>query len=235
MDIQGRLDQLLSVLTQPQRVRGPFSAAMVRSMSTAWRDQAPEGSSYRAGVQSYLVSLTGAVKLTPKSTVTLAGDTGTVLVSVKNDLNQAVGNLQVKLSSSQPNRVNVALPQNVLLEATTSLTLRFPAKARNNGPVQMTAQLMTTGTPSQAYGEPVVFTVEVTSVTSGVLYVIGGGVVLMLLAALRFTLQRRKRAAEPDDEPDDEPEDGPEDEGGAAEETGAAAVEHAPGDEKVGH
>ncbi|WP_157531368.1 MULTISPECIES: DUF6049 family protein [unclassified Kitasatospora] len=224
MDIQGKLDQLLFILTQPQRVRGPFSAAMVRSMSTAWRDQSAEGSSYRKGVQDYLVSLIGAVKLTPKSTVTLAGDTGTVLVSVKNDLNQAVGNLRVKLSSSQPNRVNVGLQKDVLLEAVTSQTLHFPASARNNGKVQMTAQLMTTGTHEEAYGKPVVFTVEVTSVTSGVLYAIGGGVLLILLAAVRFTLQRRKRAAEPDEE-----------EGGAAQESGADAEEHAPGDEKVGH
>ncbi|BFV58048.1 DUF6049 family protein [Kitasatospora sp. CMC57] len=232
MDIQGRLDLLLSILTQPQRVRGPFSAAMVRSMSTAWRDQAAEGSSYRAGVQNYLDSLTGAVKLTPKSMVTLAGDTGVVLVSIKNDLNQAVGNLQVKLVSSQPNRVNVSLQQNVLLEATTSQTLRFQARARNNGGVQMTAQLVTTGPNPQPYGKPVVFTVDVTSVTSGVLYVIGGGVLLILLAAVRFTLQRRKRAAEPAEEPEAEPVG---EEADAAEESGAAAGEHAPGDEKVGH
>ncbi|MER5861745.1 DUF6049 family protein [Kitasatospora sp. NPDC002040] len=229
MAIQSKLDQLLSILTQPQRVRGPFSAAMVRSMSTGWRDQEPAGVTYRTGVQDYLGSLIGAVKLPAKSVVTLAGDSGTVLVSVKNDLNQAVGNLRLELVSSQPNRLNVAGRQEVVLEAVTSQTLKFSARAQNNGPVAMTAQLRTSN--GQQYGAPVVFTVEVTSVTSGVLYVIGGGVVLILLAAVRFTFQRRKQAAEPAEQPDGEP-GGPE---GAEQESGAAAAEHAPGDEKVGH
>lgn len=231
MGMQGKLDQLLFILTQPQKVRGPFSAAMVRSMSTEWRTEAPAGSTYRAGVQNYLDGLIGAVKLPTKSVVTLAGDSGTVLVSVKNDLNQAVGNLQLKLESSQPNRLNVGITQDVLLESTTSLTLRFPAKAQNNGRVSMTAQLMTTGPNAQPYGQPVVFAVEVTSVTSGVLYVIGGGVVLILLAAVRFTLQRRKQADEPDDGADDEPAE----EEGAEQEFTADAEEPASGDEKVGH
>ncbi|WP_405018640.1 DUF6049 family protein [Kitasatospora sp. NBC_00070] len=234
MDLQGELDQLLVILTQPQRVRGPFSAAMIRSMATAWRDQPPAGESYRTGVRDYLASLVGAVKLTPKSTVILAGDNGMVQVSIKNDLNQAVGNLQVQLTSSQPNRVRVGIKQNVVLEGTTSLTLRFPAQAQNNGPVPVTAQLMTTGPNPQPYGKPVVFTVKVTSVTSGVLYVIGGGVVLMLLAAVRFTQQRRKGAPAPEDDGGEAQEGAPAD-GGAAQETGAAAEEHAPGDEKVGH
>ncbi|MGW2400224.1 DUF6049 family protein [Kitasatospora sp. NPDC001664] len=200
MGIQGKLDQLLFILTQPQRVRGPFNAAMVRSMSTQWRDQGPAGSTYRAGVQNYLDGLIGAVKLTPKSTVTLAGDNGIVLVSMKNDLNQAVGNLRIRLSSSQPNRVHVGGADPVVVEAVTSRTLRFNARAKSNGPVPMTAQLETTN--GYPYGEPMSFTVEVTSVTSGVLYVIGGGVILMLLAAVRFTLQRRKRADEPHEDPE---------------------------------
>ncbi|MFJ8040131.1 DUF6049 family protein [Kitasatospora sp. NPDC096147] len=200
MGIQGKLDQLLFILTQPQKVRGPFNAAMVRSMSTEWRDQGPAGSTYRAGVQNYLDNLIGAVKLTPKSTVTLAGDNGIVLVSMKNDLNQAVGNLRIRLTSSQPNRVFVSRPEPVVVEAVTSRTLRFNAKAKSNGPVPMTAQLETTN--GRPYGEPMAFTVEVTSVTSGVLYVIGGGVLLMLLAGVRFTLQRRKRADEPHEDPE---------------------------------
>lgn len=38
--VQAGLDKLMLILTQPQRVRGPFSAAMVRSMSTEWRSRA---------------------------------------------------------------------------------------------------------------------------------------------------------------------------------------------------
>ncbi|MGK4582102.1 DUF6049 family protein [Kitasatospora sp. HPMI-4] len=210
LGMEGDLDQLLRILTQPQRVRGPFNAAMVRSMSTQWRDQAKDGEAYRNGAQDYLANLVSAVKVLPKRIITLAGDNGTLLVSVKNDLNQAVGNLQVRLTSGQVNRLNVGPAENVVLDATTSRTLRFPAEAQVNGTVQMTAQLWTTGADPQPYGPPMTFQVDVTDVTSGVLYAIGGGVVLILLAGIRFYLQRKKRVGEPgsDDGTDGGTDDG---------------------------
>ncbi|GAA2824921.1 DUF6049 family protein [Kitasatospora paracochleata] len=223
MGVQDGVDQLMVILTQPQRVRGPFSAAMVRSMSTEWRDQPKAGADYRVSVREYLHGLRTAVKVPLKTAVTLPGDNATLLVSVKNDLTQSVGNLELRLTSSQVNRLNVGDKQPVVLDAMTSKTYRFPAEAQVNGPVQVTAQLWTTGPHAQKYGDPVVFTVEVTSVASGVWYVIGGGLVLMVLAGLRFSLQRRKRAAagEADEDPErllDNPPTAPQ--GGAGEEPG---------------
>ncbi|AUG78547.1 hypothetical protein CFP65_3762 [Kitasatospora sp. MMS16-BH015] len=231
MSMQGDLDQLLRILTQPQRVRSPFSAAMLRSMSTAWRADPAAGDDYRAGVKKYLYNLITAVKVPKKSVITLPGDSGTLLVSVKNDLTQAVGNLELRLTSVQPNRLNVGPPETVVLDASTSRTLRFPAEAKVNGTVQMTAQLYTTGPGGGPYGEAVTFNVDVTSVTQGVLYVIGGGVVLMLLAGGRFYLQRKKRAGEPEEDPDAPLEPGPDAAYGAS----ADATDPAAGDEKVGH
>ncbi|MCU7823680.1 DUF6049 family protein [Kitasatospora sp. DSM 101779] len=233
MGVQTGLDQLLQILTQPQRVRGPFNAAMVRSMSTEWRDHAESSAAYRDGVQSYLVNLTTAVKVPAKSAITLPGDNAILLISVKNDLNQAVGNLELRVTSSQVNRLNVGQPATVVLDGTTSRTFRFPAEAQVNGPVQMTAQLWTTGPNAQPYGKAVSFTVEVTSVASGVMYVIGGGVVLMALAGVRFYLQRKKRSAagEVDLDPERllEPEEAEaEGETAAGGETGGKAAGEAP-------
>ncbi|MDH6127664.1 DUF6049 family protein [Kitasatospora sp. GP82] len=221
MGLESRLDQLLKILTQPQRVRGPFSAAMVRSMSTEWREQAKAAKAYRTGTQDYLDNLISAVKVPSKKVITLAGDNGTLLVSIKNDLNQSVVNLKLRLTSGQVNRLNVGQPEDVVLDATTSRTLRFPAQAKVNGPVQVTAQLWTTGADPQPYGDPMVFTVQVTSVTQGVLYVIGGGVVLILLAGLRFYLQRKKRAAEPDTDGEPAGPTGPDEQPGGGEPTQA--------------
>ncbi|GAA1388661.1 DUF6049 family protein [Kitasatospora putterlickiae] len=209
--IQTDLDTLMQVLTLPQRVRGPFSAAMVRSLSTEWRTRASAGGVYREGVDQYLDELTGAVKVPPKRIITFAGDTGVLQVSVRNDLTQTVTNLKLVLSPSQPNRLRVELPaEELVLPASQSVTLRFPAEAKNNGRVSMTAQLYTTGPDPKPYGDPVVFTVQVTSVTNGVLYVFGGGLVLLLLAGLRFMRQRKRRVVR-DDEGDAPlaPSDGP--------------------------
>ncbi|MFB6889128.1 DUF6049 family protein [Kitasatospora sp. NPDC056327] len=254
--IQANLDTLMRVLTLPQRVRGPFSAAMVRSLSTEWRTEAPAGNVYRDGVERYLKELTDAVKVPPKRIITFAGDTGVLQVSVRNDLTQTVTNLKLVLSPSQPNRLRVEMPaEELVLPASQSVTLRFPAEAKNNGRVTMTAQLFTTGPDPKPYGEPVTFNVQVTSVTNGVLYVFGGGLVLLLLAALRFFRQRKRRVAH-DDEGDaplaagggadtpggsggPDPADGPQGpDGGAAARTphdsSADGRDRATSDEKVG-
>ncbi|MFF1909824.1 DUF6049 family protein [Kitasatospora sp. NPDC058218] len=229
--IQSDLDILMRVLTLPQRVRGPFSAAMVRSMSTEWRAQPPEGSVYRDGVAGYLAELTKAVYVPKKNAITFAGDTGVLQVSVRNDLTQPVTNLKLVLSPSQANRLKIRPAEELVLPASQSVTLRFPAEAQNNGQVTVTAQLWTTGPNPQKYGEAQVFRVEVTSVTNGVLYVFGGALVLLLLAALRF-FRQRKRQVEDDggdgphgDEPvGDEPlDDAPLDDAPAATDGSAPA------------
>ncbi|MER7847619.1 DUF6049 family protein [Kitasatospora sp. NPDC096077] len=211
--IQDDLDTLMRVLTLPQRVRGPFSAAMVRSLSTEWRTQAPAGNAYRTGVGKYLIELRDAVQVPKKNVVTLAGDTGQLQVSVRNDLTQTVTNLKLRLTSNQPNRLAVGEEMALVLPASQSVTLRFNAQARSNGPVQMTAQLYTTGPDSRPYGDPQPFTVEVTSVTNGVLYVFAGAAVLLVLAALRFVRQRKRRGGQPHEDGDQPVGDGPAEDG----------------------
>ncbi|MFJ9693029.1 DUF6049 family protein [Kitasatospora sp. NPDC101183] len=207
--IQHDLDVLMRVLTLPQRVRGPFSAAMVRSLSTQWRGDTPTGAAYRTGVKAYLKDLIDAVKVPQKNDVTLAGSTGQLQVSVRNDLTQTVTNLKLVLTSGQPNRLRVGKDVELVLPASQSVTLRYQAEAHNNGPVAVTAQLWTTGPDPQPYGDPQHFYVQVTSVTNGVLYVFAGAGVLLLLAALRFVRQRKRRAGQPHEDGDQPIGDGP--------------------------
>ncbi|GHF29591.1 hypothetical protein GCM10018790_03830 [Kitasatospora xanthocidica] len=223
--IQYDLDTLMRVLTLPQRVRGPFNAAMVRSLSTEWREREAAGVDYRKGVTAYLKELTKAVQVPPKKVVTLAGDTGLLQVSVRNDLTQTVTNLKLVLTSAQPNRLNVRREEELVLPASQSATLRFQAEAHNNGTVQMTAQLWTTGPNGRPYGEAQPFTVEVTSVTNGVLYVFAGAGVLLLLAALRFVRQRKRRDGQPHADGDQPVGDAPATGGAAAAEPTAESTD----------
>ncbi|MGW4808321.1 DUF6049 family protein [Kitasatospora sp. NPDC004272] len=244
MQLQDGVDQLMMILTRPERVRESFSATMVRSMSTEWRDQPKAGTEYRLGARTYLDNLKSAVRVVQKSVVTLPGDNATMLVSVKNGLTQSVGNLELRVISTQANRLRINYPiQSVVLDATTNSTLRFPVEAQVNGPVRVTAQLWTTGPNARPYGEAMEFTVDVTSVASGVMYVIAGGTVLMVLAGVRFSLQRKKRraAGEVDEDPD-RPVDGSAGAGRGAEppsdadpSSTADDTDRVSGDEKVDH
>ncbi|AXI78611.1 DUF6049 family protein [Peterkaempfera bronchialis] len=251
MGIQGKLDVLMQILTQPEHVREPFNAAILRSMSTAWRTDRPGGRLYRDGVQGYLESLSSAVRLVEKRSTTLSGDSGVIQVSVENGLSQPIENLEVRLYAGSPTRLTVyrPTPERLAIGGELKKSIRFPAKASVNGTVRMTAQLWTTGDNPRSYGSPVTFDLQVTDVTNGVIWVIVGGMLLVLLAGVRFYFQRKKRSADdPDPDPEAEvsPEGDPEgttarpgtvDEGNPPQEGPAGGVEgpdRTARDEKVG-
>lgn len=71
--------------------------------------------------------------------------------------------------------------------------MKFTTSTKANGPVQVVAQLYTED--GQPYGDPVPFEVKVTEITSTVMLVIGGGVLLLVLAGFRMYTQRKRAAA----------------------------------------
>ncbi|MFD7321299.1 DUF6049 family protein [Streptomyces sp. NPDC059875] len=220
---RGQLDDFKVILTQPDRVVTPFGNAISREMSTSWRGQAPAASLYRITVQQYLKSLSKGVQLIEKSDLTLSGRSATIPVTVQNKLLQGVDHLELRLTSGNKTRLKLnggevaELP--VRIDGGHSQSVKFTASANANGPVPMTAQLFTEdGTP---YGQPMTFTVRVSEITSTVMLVIAGGVLLLVLAGARMYTQRKRAAArnaeaeaadgdDPEQPSDPTPDTGPE-------------------------
>lgn len=192
---QAQLDGFLVILSQTDRVITPFGSAVLRSMSSSWRGDETGEAGFRIAVREYLDSLVQAVSILDKNKVTLSGSSGTIPVTVKNDLAQQVTGLELRVSSSQPNRFEVGDAQPLTIDASHSRSLKFPTSAKANGLVKVTAQLYTAdGAP---YGKPMEFTVDVHSATNTVIIVIGVGFLLLLLAGFRMY---RKRVAARRDE-----------------------------------
>ena len=190
---QSSLDGFEVILSQPERVVTPFGNAMMREMSSSWRGRTREAEAFRGSVEGYLSGLSRGVQLIQKSTQTLSGRSATIPVTVQNNLVQGVEGLKLVLKSSQPNRLDVGKPQPVRIEGGHSQSVKFDTTANANGPVQVHAQLYTEdGTP---YGAPMTFKVSATSITSTVMLVIAGGVLLLVLAGIRMYTQRKRAAA----------------------------------------
>lgn len=223
---QSSLEGFQEILSQPDRVLTPFGNSMMREMSTAWRGQERDAEAFRGSVEDYLSQLSRGVQLIQKSTQTLSGRSATIPVTVQNNLVQGVEGLTLVLTSSQPNRLEVGDPQPIKIEGGHSQSVKFATTANANGPVQVKAQLYKEdGTP---YGAPMTFKVTATSITSTVMLVIAGGVLLLVLAGIRMYTQR-KRAAE--NKPDGEgngPEAAP---GEPGEDDGPAGASEEPGDD----
>nr|WP_221462857.1 DUF6049 family protein [Streptomyces olivoverticillatus] len=209
---QSDLDGFKVILTAQDRVVTPFGSAIMREMSTSWRGDPKGGQAFRDAVQSYLDQLKRQVHLVRKSDATLSGRSATIPVTVQNGLLQGVQGLTLVLVSQQTNRLQIEDKQQIRIEGGRQQTVKFEARANANGPVQVTARLY--AADGQPYGDPITFTVHVTSITPMVLLVIAGGVLLLVLAGLRIYLQRKRAAARkaagggPDEPGGGEPDDG---------------------------
>ncbi|RLV01422.1 hypothetical protein CTZ27_13065 [Streptomyces griseocarneus] len=190
---QETLDAFKVILTSQDRVVTPFGSAIMREMSNSWRGDARGAAEFRNAVQSYLYQLKGQVQLIPKSDATLSGRSATIPVTVRNGLLQPISGLRLVLESSRPNRLKVGEAQQVRIDGGHNQSVKFETTANANGPVQVTARLYTDD--GQPYGDPMTFTVHVTSITPMVLIVIVGGVLLLILAGLRIYIQRKRSAA----------------------------------------
>ncbi|CAM5551696.1 Secreted protein OS=Streptomyces glaucescens OX=1907 GN=SGLAU_16955 PE=4 SV=1 [Streptomyces glaucescens] len=194
---QAKLDDFKVILTFPSRVVTPFGRAINREMSTSWHGRPAEARSYRDGVEGYLRDLTEQVKLIQKSETKLSGRSATIPVSVQNNLVQGVDHLVLRLTSTSPTRLEIGgkayYEQPVTVSGGHSQSVKFTTSANANGRVAVVAQLFTQD--GKPYGEAVQFDVKVTEITATVMLVIGGGVLLLVLAGFRMYTQRKRAAA----------------------------------------
>ncbi|WP_326786762.1 DUF6049 family protein [Streptomyces sp. NBC_00151] len=194
---QAKLDKFRTILTDESRVVTPFGRAIERGMSASWRGRTTEAAAFRRGVETYLDGLMGLVHLIQKSNAQLSGRSATIPVTVQNNLVQGVGHLVLRLTSQQPTRLEIGDgpydEQRIQVAGEHSQSVKFTTSTKANGPVQVVAQLYTED--GQPYGDPVPFEVKVTEITSTVMLVIGGGVLLLVLAGFRMYTQRKRAAA----------------------------------------
>ena len=194
---QDKLDDFQVILSDQSRVVTPFGRAINRGMSTSWRGQSDDGDAFRNGVEGWLDDLAGQVRLIDKSETKLSGRSATIPVTVQNNLVQPVGHLVLRLTSTQPTRLKIGgkayYEQPVDIAGGHAQSVKFTTSANANGRATVIAQLYTED--GQEYGAPVTFDVKVTEVTPTVMLVIGGGVLLLVLAGFRMYTQRKRAAA----------------------------------------
>ncbi|QCD56956.1 DUF6049 family protein [Streptomyces hawaiiensis] len=194
---QRKLDKFKVILTRQSRVVTPFGRAMNREMSTSWRGRGIAAVGYRDGIESYLNGLIDGVKLIQKSETKLSGRSAMIPVTVQNNLVQGVEHLELRLTSKNPTRLKIGGDaydeQPVTVNGGHAQSVKFTTSANANGRAEVVAQLYTED--GQKYGDPVTFDVKVTEVTPTVMLVIGGGVLLLVLAGFRMYTHRKRAAA----------------------------------------
>jgi hypothetical protein len=201
---QKGLDGFVVILTRKDRVTVPFGNAILRAMSNGWRGDPRHAKAFSSANGVYLQDLIGAVHILEKTPLTLSGRSGTIPVTVKNDLGQAITGLHLRLTSGTTIRLEISGPQQpIFIEAGHTKTLKFRTTARGNGSTQITAALYSpdgslyggrlNGTNNTA--GTIKFEVKITNVTDLVMLIIAAGLLLLVLAGVRIYRQRKRRAA----------------------------------------
>ncbi|WP_328466587.1 DUF6049 family protein [Streptomyces sp. NBC_00448] len=193
-EVQLNLNDFVVILTIKDRVTVPFRNAMLRATSTGWRGDNSGEKAYRDSIGTYLTDLIDSVHILQKSNLTLSGRSGTIPVTVKNELGQQINGLVLRLSSNSNIRLKIKDPQQpITIDGGHTRTLKFQTTASANGPAQITAHLYTQN--GALYGGTVDFKVQLTNVTDLVMLIIAAGLLLLVLAGVRIYRQRKRHAA----------------------------------------
>jgi hypothetical protein len=196
---QPELARLTQVLSDSSRITDAVHRAMLRELSTGWRGERQDADSYRDGVQAYIDASIASVHLLQKhGTITVAGNSASVPVTVANGLQQPLAGLELRVSSSAPQRLLVKTSHTpVQVPAAANRTEQVQVAAHANGPVQLTAQLYTTAN-GRPWGDPMTFQVTISKVSAGAVAIVAGGAVLVLLAGAWKMRQARSKRQQPE-------------------------------------
>ncbi|MEP7023876.1 MAG: DUF6049 family protein [Actinomycetota bacterium] len=192
-----RLDASAGLLESIRTTKNSkLTTAVLAVESSAWRGggkRAREARSLLRRISAYVASQQHALLLIGPQRVTLGGLSGTLPVSISNQLPYAVTvRLKVTVPDSKPGaqRISVDLPTgNVVVPANTDKTLkpRVHADAIGSTTIQLSLE-SPSGTPLP--GRTVTLTVQATHFGTLALVIIGGALAVFMLASMRRAFTR---------------------------------------------
>lgn len=191
----GQVDQLAAILRPGTPLVHADDESVLQALSSSWRGQAP-------AAQTYSTQLAGAIRHTinqvfiaagARSLITLTSHSGTVPVTVANNLDEPV-TVAVRLDGHG----HLAIAGNgkvVTIPAQTRLPIDVRATAKTSGQFPVTVRLATPGPVSRPYGNQVVDLLVRSTAYGTVALVITALAFAVLLIAVAVRLGRRIRRA----------------------------------------
>ena len=193
------------ILAGPGPTAQAYTAARLRTESGSWRraDGRPgvtaAGRSFARRIDNNLEALRSQVSIVGGGTVTLSSHSGTIPVTVRNDLPQPVS-IEVYAESTREDRLQVEQPEPVVVPAGGVAPVSVRAEAVANGLVEVRVRLRNDS--GQAISDWQSIRVQVTNYgTLGSVIIAGATVLLFLSATVRIVRRglagRRRRSTRP--------------------------------------
>lgn len=163
------LSTFTSIIDNPTGVTEPFSEALLRASSSAWRSQPATGTALLESIQADLDAQTAKVRVLSEGKVTLSGDSGKVPVTIANDLDRSV-TVGVVLQGRPSLRLDSRPIEGVRIEAGKMASVDLSARVVGGDPLTVDVQLL--GPDGQEYGSPAEITVSSTAYARAAAWVV---------------------------------------------------------------
>jgi hypothetical protein len=189
------LESFSEVLTDRDRLVRPLRLALLRSASAAWRptESRGRGRALRDETLAFTEQQRAAVRLDDAGPVTFTADTGTIPLTVVNDLDQAV---VVQVAVDPEGQARLLSGAGVVQEiaAGRRATVEVRAEVRTSGQFPVVVRLRSP--QGTQLGAPVEVTVRSTAYGRvAVLITLGAAAVLVLAAGVRLVRRSRRHAS----------------------------------------
>lgn len=158
-----------SIIDNPTGVTEPFSEALLRASSSAWRSEPARGMELLESIQVDLDEQTAKVRVLSEGTVTLSGDSGKVPVTIANDLDRSV-TVGVALQGRPSLRLDSRPLEGVRIEAGKMASIDLSARVVGGDPLAVEVQLL--GPDGEEYGSPAEITVTSTAYARAAAWVV---------------------------------------------------------------
>ncbi len=173
-----------------------LEAGLTRAESSAWRADPAGGRRLLAGLRREIATETALVSVLSRAPVTLPGDSGTIPVTVANDLDRPA-RVGLRLTGTPATRFVAKDVAAVTLAPGEKSTLEVNARVLGTGPVTVAITLLTPD--GQPFGEPTITQVRSAAYARAAQWVVGGLFgILVLLLGVNFVRRRRPGAEDAD-------------------------------------
>jgi len=186
------------VLTNSADLTSSYRNALLRAESSAWANGQGRvtvaGGRYLAGLRRGLDSQQDKIRILSRGTVTLSSKSGTIPVTIANDLEQPV-TVQLALRARVSSRLHVDNPPPFRVDAKSRETVEVKASAVANGIVIVDAVL--TNPRGERIGSISQFNVRATNFGRVGFFIIGGAIALLFISIVFRLGRRHMRRAPP--------------------------------------
>lgn len=190
-DIQGSVESLRTILSDPLPVTAPIASALLRAESSAWRTRPRDGEKLLDSIQASLDATERSVYVVPRDNVVLSGDRGSIPVTVTNDFDQAV-RVGLVVTADPAARLETEPLPAIVIEPGRRASLEVPVRVVGGEALTVSVQL--TDPAGTDFGEAVSLELRTTAYSRAALWVaIAAAVVLALLVVFDIVRRARQR------------------------------------------